>query len=398
MKLGAWVAVVLVATACSDGRTSNTGNLPEIIIASDMPASALDTVSGSAALPAQQAIAFAIQQQVSVGGFRLGYMPFDDALTARQNQVRGVQNVKRMIRDPKVLGMIGPFNSAIAFSEIRIANGSQLAMVSPSNTADCLTLIEPICGGGRSPTDLRPSGTNNYFRIAAPDPLQGRAMARYITRNLNLTRVAIFNEWGGAGRLIIKEFEREFGLAHGQVVFRQDLRSDTKDFGDFLRKANAVQAEAVYAVGDSVDGPICAAAAQMKLIMPGNRFLGTDGFTGDPQCMSDAADNAEVIIGTLSDVDPRGTTDPAIKKLVAAYENVYPKASDVSIYTFAAYDCARILIDAIGRAIRKNGGTRPTRAQVVAAIAETNNFIGVTGTYSFDNNGDALSPLSLIHI
>ena len=40
----------------------------------------------------------------------------------------------------------------------------------------------------------------------------------------------------------------------------------------------------------------------------------------------------------------------------------------VAIYRFAAFDCARILIDAIGRAIRQNGGGIPTRTQVVDAI------------------------------
>jgi branched-chain amino acid transport system substrate-binding protein len=62
------------------------------------------------------------------------------------------------------------------------------------------------------------------------------------------------------------------------------------------------------------------------------------------------------------------------------------------IYTFSAYDCGRIVIDAIDRAIRANGGKIPTREEVRKAIASTNDFKGITGTYSFDANGDVVNP------
>jgi ABC-type branched-subunit amino acid transport system substrate-binding protein len=68
----------------------------------------------------------------------------------------------------------------------------------------------------------------------------------------------------------------------------------------------------------------------------------------------------------------------------------------LNTYIFAAYDCARLLIDAISRAIDANAGRIPTRLQVLQAVAHTQGFKGVTGTYSFDANGDAISPLMSI--
>jgi branched-chain amino acid transport system substrate-binding protein len=97
-------------------------------------------------------------------------------------------------------------------------------------------------------------------------------------------------------------------------------------------------------------------------------------------------------------VDLTQSKDEAAKTAVQAYRNAFPKTSNVGLntYTFAAYDCARLLIDAISRAIQANAGRIPTRLQVLNAVAHTEGFKGVTGTYSFDANGDAISPLMSI--
>ncbi len=54
-------------------------------------------------------------------------------------------------------------------------------------------------------------------------------------------------------------------------------------------------------------------------------------------------------------------------------------------------------MDAIARAIKANGGKLPSRSQVVTALAETNDFVWLTGTYSFDKNGDAINPMMSIY-
>jgi len=56
-----------------------------------------------------------------------------------------------------------------------------------------------------------------------------------------------------------------------------------------------------------------------------------------------------------------------------------------------------ILISAIKRAIDANGGRIPTRRQVVEAMAKAPPLNGVTGSYSFDPFGDAVSPMMSIY-
>ena len=382
------VSGVLVAACDAGGATVSTLPAAQIIIASDLPTSGF----GANALDAQQAIAFAIQQQGTVEGYTLGYWPLDDSLAANPSPARAIGNLQRIVDVRQALGMIGPFSSNVARYEIPIANRANLAMISPSNTGDCLTLS--YC----DPIDVasRPFGVNNYFRIAAPDPVEGRAMARYAARRLGVTRVAAFNDLGTDGEPIIKEFAAELKSSGGQIVLEQSLvASGAPDFTTFLTQASSLGAQAVYAVGLAIDNHDCRARAQMETLLPNAYFLTWDGIDQDNEnCFPDAGADTSRMFGTFSDVDPRRSTP--LSKDVTAYLKAYPKASDVSIYTFAAYDCARLMIAAIAQAIRDNHGAIPRRDQVVAALASIQGFRGVTGTYSFDANGDAFSPLMSI--
>ena len=379
----------LAAVACQGAE--NATSRPDIIIASDLPTSAYNSAD---IVALEQAIGFAIRQQPTIEGYKLAYWSLDDALGAQHSQVRARANVRRMVANPSVLGIVGPHSSFIGAVEIPEANSAHLAMVSPTTTSSCLTVAERPC----SPTaaSLRPSGSNNYFRIAPRDPLQGKAMADFAAAKLGLRRVAAFNESGSEGSLYVKEFAKEFGVHGGVLVYEQTYDDTPDDFSAFLIQAKARGADAIYAVAD-VSQNTCKAAAQMNGVMPGAIFLAMDGITLDDDCITDLGSSPPDVWATYGYVDPTTKADPRVKKQVAEYRKAYPKTSDIGAYVFAAYDCSRLLIDAIRRAISANGGKLPSRAQVVSALAQTQNFVGVTGTYSFDENGDALSPMMSIY-
>ena len=381
--LAALLLVGLVVAACQPSGSASSG--PDIIIATDLP---LSVQADAQSL--DQAIGFAIRQQPSIDGLKLGYWPLDDSLGADFSQVRGRENLRRMIADRRVLAVVGPYSSPLAKVELPEANVAGLAMLSPSTTNFCLTRTDPICGQGNIAL-VRPTGAVNYFRISPPDPVAGRYMAHYAATRLNLRRIAIFNEFDN-GSLYIAEFSSELAKFGGQVVLQQDVDFGTKDFSGFLKAAQAHHADAVAGIASGEYNP-CLVAAQMSTLLPGAILLGIDGMALDDQCITDAGPTPPTFYATYPDVNPTTSTDPQVKQRVGAYLAAYPKPSDVDVYTFAAYDCARILIDAIKHAIRANGGKVPSRAQVLTALAATNGFVGVTGTYSFDENGDALSPL-----
>jgi branched-chain amino acid transport system substrate-binding protein len=375
------VAVAAVA-ACEPGAVSTSAGRA-VVIASALP------VIFNDARDASQAIGFAIRQRGSIAGFKLEYRSLDDSLGDDQNLYEGRENIDRLIADSSVLGVVGPWSTPLAMVEVPEANTVPLAMVSPSTTGSCLTVFDPPCQV--TAADMRPSGVVTYFRIAAPDIAQGKAMADFAFRR-GLRKVAAFNEFGVGGSTYIKGFRTEFEVLGGRMVLQADLAPATTKFDGFLDQARGAGADAVYGVARGSDHA-CLAALQMKTLLPGATFLGTDGLAGTPECVSEIGTAADGIVATNPDFDPTGANAEATKGVIAAYRKAYPKPTDVDSYTFAAYDSAQILIAAIGRAIADNGGKFPSRAQVVTAVAETSGFHGVTGTYSFDKNGDAVSPV-----
>jgi branched-chain amino acid transport system substrate-binding protein len=401
MKALALLTLILAtAIACQPG--PNPSPNPDILIASDFPTTYPDDPY---AIPREQIIQLAINEQPRIRGFKLGYVPYDDILGDAPSQARGVQNVKQMIADARVLGMIGPWTSNMTFAEIPVANAASLVMLGPALTNECTTVPDPSCGAGKPPWKYL-SGSNNFFRVAAPEPLQGRALARYISQVLGVKRVAAFNELGAAGTRMIKEFGAELVRAGGKLVLSRELPEPTTSFKTFLDQARDAGAQAIYAVADRGDRQ-CVARAQMAKIFPKDSyFMGADGMVSwsggtnevakDDQCIKDAVGSGDGMLTASSDIDLTRNTDAVSMKAVAAYRKAYPKSPDIAAYTWAIYDCARLLIDAIDRAIQANNGGIPTRAQVVTAIAQAH-FKVLTGTYSFDAHGDALSPMMSLY-
>ncbi|HEY8807554.1 MAG TPA: branched-chain amino acid ABC transporter substrate-binding protein [Candidatus Limnocylindria bacterium] len=393
-----FTVIALVAAACGGGGTGATTTAPaattaaaaattaapavEIIIASDLPTSGADASSG---LPTQNGVAFAMSQTTTYKGIKITFKPFDDTVNGVHDPQKGAQNVQQMLSDPKVVAMVGPFNSNVARAEIPIANQGQLAMMSPSNTNECLTQTFPYCDP--QPAALRPTGKNNYFRIAAPDTVQGPAMADYILKTLKLTKVAVFSDNETFGKGVADNFVKRLTSTGGTLTNRSDFdMKTTSDFKAFINAAKAAGAQVIYAGATSAT-KACIVRSQMTGILD-VPFTGPDGI-GDDQCLKDSGANTANMFFTNAAGD--AAQNPAAAATVAAFKQAYPKASDLGAYTFPAYDCAFILLDAVKRAIDAAGGKAPTRQQVIDAVQATSGLVGTVGTYAFDANGDPKS-------
>ncbi len=198
------------------------------------------------------------------------------------------------------------------------------------------------------------------------------------------------------------EFAEGLKKYGGELVYQAEMSEDNDNFSEFLARAKALGADAIYAVG-SQDPPnnqhACDAAAQMAELMPNAYFLTMDAITLDPMCIRPFGAAATKVFATLSAFYAGNSADAGVRKTVNAFLNTHPiKFEDTStVYTFAAYDAARILVEAIRRAIVINGGHFPRRDQLVTALMQPPDFVGLTGMYSFDANGDALNPMMSIY-
>ncbi len=362
-----------IAAACSTGGGTGGGK-GEIIIASDFPTSGADRASGRGP---EAGTAFAVQQNATIKGFTITHKPYDDAVNGVHDPQKGAQNVTDMCSNSKILGMVGPFNSNVARAEIPVANKCNLVQISPANTNECLTVDVPESNCDPKPQALRDaSQPNNYFRIAAPDTVQGPAMADFAYDTLKITKVAVWSDNETFGKGVANNFAKQFQKKGGTVVVRQDFDwKTTNDFKAFLQRAKDGGAQGIYAGATSATKG-CIPRAQSKGILD-VPYMGPDGI-GDSQCVKDAGDQASNMYFTNAAAD--ASQDPANKDLIDQFKKAFTGKEDYAAYTFPGYDCAKILLDAISRAIDAAGGNMPTRKQVIDAVSKTNKLKLPTGT------------------
>ena len=390
----------LVLAACG---TSNNGGGGQSIkgtikIGIDLPVSGSDASDGQ---PTQNGAKLAVKQAGKVCGasshtdacFTLQSFPLDDAVNGVHDPGQGAKNVQQFVSDSSVLGMVGPFNSSVARAEIPIANTASLAMISPANTNECLTQ-EPSdghCAGQAA--KLRPTGKNNYFRVCTTDLIQGPAGADFANKKLGKQKVFVFNDQQTYGLGIAKNFAAQF-QKDGGTVLDTDLGgfdpSSTSDFKSQLNRAKSLGADVVY-----FGGTTATKGGQIRKQMQGILdvpYVAGDGISGN-QFAKDAGDNANNSYFTVAGPYPQKLS--TAQKFNADYKKEY--GQDVGAYSAQAYDSAAIIIAAIGRAIDDAGGNMPSRDQVTAEVAKTQNFKGVIGTTSFDQNGDTTLKIITIY-
>jgi len=403
-KLLAGLAVAGVALAACGTTTTGTQNKGTIKIGVDLPESGAEASNG---IPTLNGVKYAVQTAGSVEGYTIKVENLDDAVNGVHDPQKGAQNMQTFVADTAVLGVVGPFNSNVARAEIPISNRAKLAQISPANTNQCLTkniYIPTTLGAPKditckdagilAPADLRPTGVNNYFRVATTDDLQGPAMADYAYDTLKVTKLGVASDNEVYGKGIADTFSAEFKNKGGTIVLRQDFNTkSTNDFRGFLQSAKGKGATAIYFGGtDSNKG--CIVRAQAKGIFPADSpYMGGDGLqTG--QCLKDAADNAAGIYAAVA--APNAEQIPASKSIIDGFKKAFPNKDDFGAYSMPAYDCAKILIEAIRKAIKANNGSMPTRDAVRQQVANTKDFTGTLGKTTFDENGD--TSLKIISI
>src|SRR6202035_5095645 len=170
------IALLLGLPACSGG---DTGASPSktISIGADLP---LTGVEGAAGMSTLNGVRFFVHSHPTLDGFNIAVDGRNDPFSATRDTTRAVSNVQALIALPTVLAVIGPFDANVARAQIPIANRAHLALVSPGTSSRCLTKVpflpsalnpartEISCkmAGLPTPSELRPAGVNNFFRLS----------------------------------------------------------------------------------------------------------------------------------------------------------------------------------------------------------------------------------------
>lgn len=384
----AGVALVLLAVACSPATPSASAG-KTLRIAVDLPLSGPEV---RAAMPALNGARFFVQTHPTLDGFDVQLVTADDAA----DPARGVSNVDTFVSDPSIVAMLGPFDGSVARKEIPVANAAGLAMVSPATSNPCLTrdtylpaLLNPArtavtCkdAGLPSASDLRPAHVNNFFRLTTTDELQGAAAADFAFDTLHVLRLAVISDHEAYGQGLAAAFSARFARRGGSVVGRLDAGTSQggSDIASFLSRMKADRVEAVY-----YGGAGCSVRTEVSTAWAGGDptpFLGGDGIAQDPACAGAGA-------GVYATVPiPDATSLAGASATITAFRSSFGATAAYGPYTMLAYDATAILYAALDRAIAEAGGSTPTRAGVLAQVAQTSGLPGVTGELGFDPAGD----------
>jgi len=360
---------------------------PVLHLGIELPLSGGEVANGQ---PTRNGVLLAISEANAaggVGGYQIVDSTQDDAVNGAHNPDQGALNIGTLVADPAVFGVVGPFNSSVARSEIPVSNEAGLAQCSPANTGVDLTQ--------EGSEVYRPShpDVRNYFRVATPDNIQGPAGAAIAYNDLGKTKAFVVDDTEAFGKGVADSFSAAFEGYGGTIVGRQG--NDYTQNQDFSSMLNAVagQFDIVYFGGTQVTG-----GGQLRKQMGQAGLLdipmvGPDGITDLQPGGSEGAfitlagvENSGNVYGTVAGIhdipDPTAFAD----KYKAMFQNADPGA-----YSALAYACAQVLLQSLDAAIK--GGVDVSDDVALREAVRKNVFAGasfdtVLGTIFFDANGD----------
>lgn len=172
----------------------------------------------------------------------------------------------------------------------------------------------------------------------------------------------------------------------GEIVSLENFTADQTDFSATLTNIATMDFDVLYVPGYYEQaGPIVKQAREMGIDQP---IIGPDGLGNQRFYELAGMENMNDVYYTSHFAVE--SENPEIQSFVDTYEEATGNQPDM--FTGLAYDAVYIVKEAIERA----GSTDSVK--VNEEIEVTENFAGVTGTFSFDDNHDPVKTVSIIEV
>ncbi|MBX6388350.1 MAG: branched-chain amino acid ABC transporter substrate-binding protein [Frankia sp.] len=289
-------------------------------------------------------------------------LPFTLRIVASDDQgmaEQGPTAAQKLIDNNEVVAVIGPIFSGAAKSSQPLFSDAGLLSVSPSATSPELT-------------DL---GFTSFYRVIAPDTVQGAAAAEYLAKAIKARKVYSLDdrsEYGIGLSTALEQALREQGV---EVV--HDGVNPTKDYTSQATKIIAANPDAVYYSGYYSEFALLVKALRGKGYQ--GRILSGDGANDDQLVRQAGREVIEGVLLTCACGDPN--SDPNATDFLAEFERATSGAKP-GTYSAEAYDATRAVI-----AVLAAQGTSASRQSVLEGF-RTVDIDGVTKRIAFDERGE----------
>jgi ABC-type branched-subunit amino acid transport system substrate-binding protein len=271
----------------------------------------------------------------------------------------------KMAYDEQVWAIFGSISSESTHIALRVALRAELPVVSSANS-------DPTVPETTIPW---------YFGTMQDDREQYLTLARHIYTELGLKRVAILRSSSRYGRFGLgKLMDVSRRLGH-PIVMEQIFQPGDTDYSKQLRVIRSSRADAVVLVGDESEAATI--LKQMRAAGMKQRAFGAFRTLGDT-LLKEAGDAAEGFEAVYP-YDPT-RNDPRWLDFNQRFEARFHEKPEQ--FASMAYDTMNMLLDSICK-----GGLN--RARIHDALANIEEYDGVTGHMVFDPNLKNTAPLYL---
>jgi branched-chain amino acid transport system substrate-binding protein len=358
MKRGSIVALVilvLLASACAPMPAAQQGGAPIKIGA------VYNLTGGMASLdvPSANGAKLAAKEINDAGGVlgrTIDLVTYDGKTDAATIGNAATQ----LVESDKVKTMLGFSDSDMTLAAAPIAAKAGIPFVTSGATSPKLP--------DRVPTYLYLAGFG--------DNVQAAAAAEYSYNDLKAKTAYLLIDKGMEYTLLLgKYFKERFTELGGQIVLEDTYQTGDKDFSAQITKLKSLPNPPDILFISSGPDDVGVLVKQFRDAGVDKPIVGGDGYD-TPLLVEIAGKGAEnVYFTTHSLMDPQLGTD-SVKKFISAYQAEYKNPPE-NAFAALGYDTVKLIADAIKRA-----GSDDPKA-ILAALAATKNFPGVTGSITY---------------
>jgi branched-chain amino acid transport system substrate-binding protein len=311
----------------------------------------------------------AVEDYSKKGKYQITTLIADD----RNDATEGTNAALKLITQDKVSGIIGPLTSKVAIPVSEIAEKNKVPMVTGTATNPKVTVFNQK----RKPY---------VFRACFIDPFQGSVAANFAARNLKAGTAAVLYDVGNDySKGLAEFFKATFEKDKGRIVGYESYQKDDVDFSALITKIGLKKPEVIF-IPDYYN-KVALIAKQIREKGLKGIMMGGDGW-----------DSPELIkVGGTAIIGNYFTNhySPERKdKIAEAFIEKYKQKHGLVPDSLAAltYDATMIYLGSLDRA----GKASPEA--VMKAMSTLKNYHGVTGTITYDKNGDAIKSAVILKV
>ena len=311
----------------------------------------------------KQGIDLAVKEANAIGGIerKLIKLTYEDYQGSPEKAVSGIQ---KLISIDHVKAIIGAFGSSATLAVSPIAEKNRVVLLSPSSSSPKIT-----------------NAGDFIFRNEISEDYGAKQSAELYYK-AGFTKIGILyinNDYGiGVKDITIQIYD----LLKGTITDVESFDEDTTDFRTQLLKIEKSNPKAILIIGYK---EMIQILKQIKELGIKQQLLSTPMFE-DPEIIANVGDLANGVIYTYYGTYSPESKQDVVRRFVVQFKNEY--RIEPSYYAALAYDAAKILIQAITKS-----GYDATKIKNV--LYQMQNFPGVSGSTSFDKNGDVIKPVIL---